>query len=114
MVIEKGEKVHLIMRRLFETDLRRHFIGEVLQVSGDLVRAKGYVFVLDRVTNQYIRRPEKRIRLIGLSDPLNIINVLPPNADVEEAIYTRSKDGKLIVTDGEAFSLDINEFGATL
>lgn len=113
MILEQGEKVHVIVRRMFERDLRRHFVGNVLEVSGDLARVEGYVFVLDSRTNQYTRRPSKRIRLIGLTDPGNIINVLPPGADLERIRYIQSQEKRLVVTDGETFNLDINEFGTT-
>lgn len=38
MIIERGEKVHIITRRLFESDLRRHFVGEVLDSEGSVAR----------------------------------------------------------------------------
>lgn len=113
MVLERGEKVHIMVRRLFEKDLRRHFVGEVAEVSEDLARAEGYVYVLQDATGEYTRRPNKRIRLIGLADPGNIVNVLPPDADLENVKYTESQEGALVVTDGKTFALDINEFGTS-
>ncbi|HLC03620.1 MAG TPA: hypothetical protein VJK02_11330 [Anaerolineales bacterium] len=47
MVITVGEEVHIITRRLFENDLRRHFAGLVEEVSRSLLRARGHVFVFD-------------------------------------------------------------------
>jgi len=35
-----------MIRRNFETDLRRHFIGEITAVSGILVRVDGYFYLL--------------------------------------------------------------------
>jgi hypothetical protein len=81
--------------------------------GGDLARVEGYVYVLDTRTNQYTRRPSKRIRLIGLTDSGNIINVLPPGTDLERITYTQSQEKRLVVTDGETLNLDINEFGTT-
>lgn len=111
MIIEQGEKVHVIARRSFETDLRRHFVGEVVEAEGVLLRAEGYTYVLDTGTNRYIRRPEKRIRILSLTDALNIINVLPADTALEQVKYEISSDGRMIVTDGNVFQLDINEFG---
>ncbi len=113
MVLQKGEKIHIIIRRRFEDDLRRHFIGEVLEVDGILVRTEGYVFVFDTVINQYIRRKDKRIRIVGLADSGNIINVLPANADLKNTKYVENKEQRLVVTDEKTFELDINEFGFT-
>ena len=44
-VIDVGDKVHIITRRLFEDDIRRHFVGEVTRVSGELQEVQGYTFV---------------------------------------------------------------------
>lgn len=111
MIIKPGEKIHVIIRRRFENDLRRHFIGNVIETDGILTRAEGYTFVLDTITNQYVRRIDKRTRIIGLSDAGNIINILPANADLESAKYHLNSDHRLIVTDEKTFALDINEFG---
>ena len=111
MVLELGEKIHVIIRRNFEGDLRRHFIGEVIAASGILVRLAGYAFVLDSTTGKYIRCPEKRIRIISLAESGYVINVLPANAEIQNAQYTKTQENRLVVSDGKTFSLDINEFG---
>ncbi len=113
MILEQGEKVHVITRRNFESDIRRHFVGEVLAVDGVLARVTGYTFVLDNTTGQFARRRERRIRIIGLADPGYIVNVLPREANIENSNYTQSPEGKLVVTDGKSFALDINEFGSS-
>ncbi|MDH3455042.1 MAG: hypothetical protein OEL80_07815 [Desulfuromonadales bacterium] len=113
MILERGEKIHVILRRNFEGDMRRHFIGEIIAVDNTLARVAGYAFVLDSTTGKYIRRPEKRIRIIGLADSGLVINVLPANADIDHALYTLSPESKLVVSDGKNFTLDINEFGAS-
>jgi hypothetical protein len=110
MVVEKGEKIHVMIRRKFETDLRRHFIGEITAVSGTLVRVEGHSYLLDTLTNQYIRKQHKRSRIIGLGDSGNIVSVLPSNAVLENVTYTQSEQNCLVVTDGKTFSLDVNEF----
>ncbi len=56
-----------------------------------MARVAGYVFIFDYSANEYIRRPEKRIRIIGLADSGNIINVLPITADIEKAEHTQSR-----------------------
>ena len=113
MVMQQGEKIHVIIRRRFEDDLRRHFIGEVLEVDGLLARIEGYVFIFDTIINQYIRRTDKRTRIVGLADSGNIINILPTNADLQNTKYVENKEERLVVTDGKTFEMDINEFGVT-
>jgi hypothetical protein len=112
MVLRKGEKIHVMVRRSFESDVRRHFAGTVVtDTEGDVVRIEGYAFVWDAGVNRYAKRPELRTRTFSLIDGRNIINVIPSNIDINKLQYTQSKEGHLVVTDGSVFQLDINEFG---
>jgi len=110
MLLKTGDKIHVVTRRQFEKDLRRHFIGEVTEYADGIVRATGYAFVFDTRLNKYVRRPEKRERLFSILDAGNIVNVLPEGANIQESDYRISAEGHLVVTDGKDFTLDINEF----
>jgi hypothetical protein len=112
MVLKEGEKVHIITRRLFENDLRRHFVGEVQAVSEVAVRLEGYVFVFDAGDVRYVKRPERRVRIFGLADSGSIINVLPAHVDLDALSYQTSAENHMVFTDGKSFTLDINEFSA--
>ena len=109
-VISIGDKVHIITRRLFDSDLRRHFVGEVTAVSGEIQEVRGYTFVFNRGTNEYKKRPELRIRIFSLGDPGFIVNKIPREVAIESLEY-RFIEERLFITDGRNVALDINEFG---
>ena len=109
-IIEPGEKVHIMTRRQFPDEVRRHFAGVVLAVSDTMIRAEGYVFVYNLSTNKYQKKTPKRTRLFAIADVGNIINVIPSTVDIEQLHYTTIND-RLVVTDPSDFELDINEFG---
>ena len=109
-VVEVGDKLHIITRRLFEGDPRRHFAGEVTVVSGDLQEVRGYTFVFNRATNEYKKRPELRTRIFSLGQADFIVNKIPREVAIESLEY-RIKDKRLVIADGRGFFLDINEFG---
>ena len=113
MLLKPGEKVHIVTRRLFESDLRRHFVGEVTETTETAVRLEGYVFVHEANSNQYAMRPERRVRIFGLADSGSIVNIIPPDVSLEDLSYQTSPQGRMVITDGKSFSLDINEFSAT-
>ena len=113
MIVNKGDKLHIISRRLFEGDLRRHFAGEVVEVSGDLAQLAGYAYIFNPNTNEYVRMPERRQRIIGLGSAGVIINMLPREIKLEDLVYLVNREKRLVVTDLAGYSLDINEFGAT-
>ncbi len=83
MIFEKGEKVHIITRRQFENDVRRHFAGIVIDSSDFTMRVEGYVFVHNLSDNQFEKRFEKRIRIVSLVDANNLINVIPLNIEID-------------------------------
>jgi hypothetical protein len=111
MILEKADKLHIITRRLFEGDVRRHFVGEVEEVSGALVRVAGYAFIHDPWANEFLRKPERRVRILSLLDAGLIVNVIPREVVIEKVRYRTTTENRLVVTDGASFSLDINEFG---
>jgi len=112
VIIESGDKVHVVARRLFEGDLRRHFVGIVDRVVDDMARVRGYAFVYDESMQDFVRRDEERIRLIPLADSGLIINMLPAEANLTDIRYALDDRGYRVVTDGHTFSLEITEFGA--
>jgi hypothetical protein len=112
MPLQQGDKLHIITRRLFADDVRRHFACQIDAVGPTAFRATGYAFVLDSARNEYVRRPELRTRIMPLCDIGQIINLLPPQLDINALSY-QTIEGHLMVTDGQSFRLDINEFGPT-
>ena len=107
---EPGEPVHVIERRLFMGDVRRHFIGRIDACTGQAMRVRGYLFVYDSGGAKFVRKPELRTRLIPLDNRV-IINILPAAIDPEHVQYMRDSEGNLSLTDGAGFELDISEFG---
>jgi hypothetical protein len=109
-VLAVGEEVHIIARRLFPEDPRRHFAGRVEAVSEGLARVRGYAFVFNAGKNEHEKRSDERVRIVSLLDAGNVTNVLPEGVNVE-ALHYRFVHGRLVLTDDAGYSLDINEFG---
>jgi hypothetical protein len=110
MLLLKGEKIHVVHRRLFEKDIRKHFVGEVEDYEAGVLRALGHVFVIEDVKeNMFRRKPERRTRIIPLDHSV-FINVLPASVDLEKIRY-ESRGGGLRVTDGGTWHMDVKEFG---
>lgn len=111
MLIEPGEKIHVIMRRAFESQVRRHLAGEVIAASGSEVRVTGYVFVYDERSAQYVRKNHKRTTILDLASSGYIVNVIPQAIDLESVRYETIDRNELFFTDGKTYRLNINEFG---
>jgi len=110
MILDVGEKVHIIEKRKFAEDVRRHFIGEVTRCTDSSLRVKGYAWIFDRMQSMYTRHPEKRERIISLEGDL-IINLLPQDVIVTDIRYVKDPEKGLVVMEGKRPILAINEFG---
>lgn len=110
-VVEVGERIHLIERRSFPDDVRRHFIGEVRAVADGAIRVMGYLFVYDTSASRFVRKPELRTRVIAIDNRV-IINVLPNSVDVYAIRFDLDSERNLCLVDDSGFELDISEFSA--
>ena len=109
-VVNKGQKILIITRRLFEGDLRRHFAGVIEEVSEPLVRVAGYVFVYEETKNAFVRRDEERQRVFSLADAGLVIILLPESVEISSVQYRTNFQGQRVFTDGRSLSLNISEF----
>ena len=111
MIIKPGEKILVIVRRLFPQDIRRHFIGEVTDTAESVVRAEGYAYLHDTNTNLFVRKNYSQVRIFSLVNDVNIISILPRMTNVKKMVYRFTEKNRMILTDGESLSIDVNEFG---
>lgn len=108
MILEKGEKIHVIHRRHFEKDPHRHFLGVVEACENGVARVAGHIYTVDLVKFQFFRRPEIRTRIVSLISGDLLVNILPPSVKLEKVVY--KQEGKSVrVTDGGDWFMDISD-----
>lgn len=110
MIISQGEKFHVVMRRSYEGQVRRHFLGTADAVMGAIVRTTGYVFIYDDMKAQYIKKQSKRTTIMNLAESSYIVNFIPQSVSIDDLRYETIDRTFLALTDGKGFQLDINEF----
>jgi hypothetical protein len=109
MILEKGEKVHVIHRRHFDKDPHRHFLGVVDAYENGIARVTGHMFSVDPIKFSYFRRPEVRTRLIALNSGDVLLNIVPPSVDLEKVVYKHERKA-VRVTDENGWNLEISDF----
>ncbi len=67
MILEPGEKVHIVERRYSADDVRRHLIGEVLRCTEQAIRLKGYVWFSILRTGGLFENPIRESALSALA-----------------------------------------------
>jgi hypothetical protein len=108
MILGKGEKIHVIHRRNLEHEPHRHFVGEVEDYQGGVARVSGHLYTVDREQGGFIRRPERRVRLISIAAGDTFVNVIPESVDLDKISYHQEKKA-IRVTDGSDWYLDLSE-----
>jgi hypothetical protein len=107
-VLSAGEKIHIIHRRHLEKEPHRHFVGLVEAYEGGIARVTGYIFTVDPVRFEFIRRPDPRTRIVSLFSGDILVNIIPPAVDLDKVIY--QQEAKAVrVTDGSNWHLDLSE-----
>ena len=107
---EHRERVHIVEHRRFESDVRRHFVGEVQFHDGNFLRVKGYLFVFDHGRGEFIKVPPERTRIFSVDNRISI-TVLPKEFDLTTAAYKKNGTD-LLFTDGKTDELHIGAFSS--
>jgi hypothetical protein len=100
------------MRRSYDGQLQRHFVGQVDSADGVVVRATGYVFIYDEKIAQYIKKTPQRTTILNLAESGYFVNLIPSTVNLDDLRYEVIDRTNLVITDGKGFVLDINEFSA--
>ena len=108
MMLESGDTVLIAHRRLFEGDAARFFIGRTIACEGPLFKAEGYSFTRDLSNGHIIKKEEKRIKVLSLSSPGQIVYQLPGDIELESIdIVSRNADAILVA--GSRHIMDLSE-----
>jgi hypothetical protein len=108
MILKPGEKLHVIHRRQMEREPHRHFVGVVEAYENGVARVTGHVYTVDTVKSAFFRRPDKRTRILAISSGDLLVNVLPPEVNLDKIVYKLEKKA-VRVSDGSEWYLDISE-----
>jgi hypothetical protein len=108
MLLDVGDKVLVAHRRLFEGDESRFFVGRVDGYEAGLVKVSGWSYVHDVVSGQMVGKDEIRTKIISLSSGTLIVYQLPRHLALEGVEFGFS-DGRLRLTDGAGFSMNLSE-----
>jgi len=108
-MLEQGEKVLIVHRRLFEKDTPRFFMGEVQAYDAGIAKVKGYTFVKDLFSGNMKRKSASRIKIISIVSGTFIVYQLPVTVLLDSVRFELDQDGGLVLTDDGGFSMDVAE-----
>ncbi len=107
--LKDGDRVLIVDRKLFKDDNTRFFVGVIEEYDDIAVRVRGYPFHLSPYEiSGSERHGDERVRVVSLSAG-DLIYLLPRELDTNKVQLRRSPKS-LMLTDGEALSLDLSEW----
>ena len=109
MLLNQGDKVLVVHRRLFEKDDPRFFAGTVEEYEEGIAKVVGYTFVRDVLGGQVERKSEPRTKLLAISSGTLLVYQLLPETSIEALTMTAS-EGELQLSDGVDFLMNLSEW----
>lgn len=109
MLLKEGDKLLVAHRRLFERDESRYFIGRVDVYEAGIVKTTGHSYIRDLMSGRLIEKAEVRTKILSLSCGTFLIYQLPDHVTIEALKFVVS-DGRLSLTDGIGFTMNLAEF----
>lgn len=108
-MIEQGEKLLIVHRRLFEKDTPRFFVGEVQAYEAGIAKVKGYTFVKDLFGGNMKKKPVPRIKIMSIVSGTFIVYQLPVTVQLDSVRFDLNQDGALVLMDDGGFAMDVAE-----
>jgi len=108
-MLEQGDKLFIVHRRLFEKDTARFFVGEVQAYEQGVAKVKGYTFVKDMFTGNIKKKPDLRTKVLSIVSGTLIVYQLPVTVLLNSVRFSLDQDGELVLMDEGGFSMDVSE-----
>lgn len=109
MILEKGSKILVVHRRLYETDRLRYFFGVVEEYDNGMAKVRGITWLRDPQTTVFFAKKEERTKIISASSGTLIIYELPVNLNLEAVRSFSKEDGRFYFTDDKDFLMDVTD-----
>ena len=110
MVLEHGDAVLLVHRRLFESDQPRYFIGTVDDYADGVATVTGETWVRDPYSDEAIRKGGERTKVVSVSSGSLIVYLLPAEVDLSTLrIESHAPTNAVWLADTTGFRMDLSE-----
>jgi hypothetical protein len=108
MLLKEGDKILVAHRRLFEKDEVRFFVGRVVAYDAGVIKANGHSYLRDTVGGRVVEKADERTKILSLSSGTPIVYQLP-DAVALDAVKFVAAEGRLSLTDGKGFTMNLSE-----
>jgi len=108
MVVNPGDTVLIVHRRLFEKDCTRFFIGIVEEYDAGLIKVTGYTYFQDMMTGHVNRKDDSRTKIVSLASGTVLVYLVKGNPQIEDLHFVHA-GSKTKLVDNAKFQMDLTE-----
>ena len=109
MILDKGDKILAVHRRLFREDQPRYFTGVVDRCEDGLALVTGHSWVREPVSGEILRKPDRRQKLISLNSGTLILYRLDRRVRMENLEMRHGPTNEVVLSDGAELAVDLTE-----
>ena len=110
MILEQGNKVFIVHRRLFVEDRVRFFAGIIDEYEGGVAKISGHTWIQDPTTDLFERKEDAQTKIVSIGSSALIVYQLPSEVELSCLKITRENDGRFFLADpGLEFRMDVTE-----
>lgn len=109
MLLNEGDKILVIHRRIFENDKSRFFLGTVDAYELGICKISGFTFVRDPHSNLVSRKDEERTKIISLSSGTLFVYLIKQTSDISKLHFEHDSNGYFFLKEGGEILMDLTE-----
>ncbi|MHC5209245.1 MAG: hypothetical protein ACYTG2_00830 [Planctomycetota bacterium] len=108
-LLEPGDVVLAVHRRLFDEDPPRFFLGRVEAYTDGVARVAGQTWVFDEYAEKVLVKEGQRKKLLALASGTLIVYQLDREISLEQTEIVYEPDGSIWLTDHHTLRVDLSE-----
>ncbi len=109
MILNQGDKLLVVNRRLYREDDPRFFTGVVQEFDEGVAKVTGYSFVRDMLRGSIERKTDKRTKLFSITSGTLLVYLMPADVDIE-SLHFVAAESTLHLADGGDFEMNLSEW----
>jgi hypothetical protein len=108
-ILENGDKVLIVHRRLYPSDMPRFFAGTVETFADGLALVAGYTWEREQFAGKFRRKDDMRKKIVPIASGTVLAYLLPRQTEVDRLVIETLGRDTVWLTDRGAFRMDLTE-----
>ena len=108
-ILDKGDKVLVVYRRMYASDMPHYFVGTVEDFAEGLAAVSGYSWEKEQFAGQMNMIEGIRTKIVPIASGTVLAYLLPREVEIERLVFETLGRDKLWLTDRARFRMNIAE-----